>query len=112
MTTNRCTRCPTRSPTLRRGLCPRCYLREYNGRSLDDACAVCGQDDARVLVRRKLGAERAETRVPGEARTRALGGEMVTLCGNHAVLARSPTMTLEGLRSVTPIPPATTESKS
>jgi len=80
-------------------------MQSYRKHDVDESCAVCGLRDARVLVRRRIGAERAEMREPGETRTRTMGGEWATVCGNHAVLV-TPTMTLAELRSMTPIPPS------
>ena len=76
-----CCRCkrPTQEP--RKGLCQRCYLAAYTGRTVAAACECCSVADPRVLVRRRIG----------EA--------MSTVCGNcAAVLGRRP-LTLEALRA-------------
>ncbi len=65
-----CSECTQETYYLKRKLCDRCYMRQYNKRDMKPACEVCAHADARALVRRRLN-----------------GSTWTTLCGNCATIA-------------------------
>jgi len=72
-----CVKCgrPTTNP--RRGLCDKHYLEAYTGRVVGPACEVCGNQDPRVLGRRRLD-----------------GCTWSTLCSNCSAVAGKRTLTV------------------
>jgi len=76
-----CIDCGRTAPVLRRDMCQRCYMAQYNGRQPGLECECCGQSDPRLLTRRRLDGE-----------------TWFTLCGNCFVLSGKRLLTLEALR--------------
>lgn len=76
-----CRECHTETSMLKKGLCDRCYMRQYNSRYLEPECGCCGYSDVRTLVRRRLD-----------------GVKWITLCANCAQIRGRRNLTLDALR--------------
>ncbi len=76
-----CTECHSEAEFFRKGLCDKCYQRQYHGRTIGDECECCGYSDTRTLVRRRLD-----------------GATWTTLCANCAQIRGRRPLNLDELR--------------
>ena len=77
----KCEACPRKTTTPRKGMCWPCYFRDYRGHHIRGPCALCGEEDPRVLRRHVFS-----------------DGDSV-LCANHAAIAGRRKMTLPELQA-------------
>lgn len=76
-----CKRCGESTDTVRKGLCPRCFLQAHSGLDSFGACECCGYADPRVLTRRYID-----------------NGAYMVLCANCAMIQWPRKLSLEELK--------------